>query len=621
MRGVVGEFRWDGGPAGGEAMPWGAGEIRRHRPAQAVAVGAWGAPHRAAWLGWHEQPDAGLLAVADITLYGADHLQNALGVLADGSSPAGLLLHAWQRWGEGMLAHLDGDYAFVIVDLHRQQLFAATDPMGVRPLFFRHRQAQGMAFASTPEALARWLGLDDRIPERRLLEPLFDAEQLAHLQPEIAGVERLPGGHAMAAGPGRCRVWRWWRPGQCRAPGLAATDTTGWVEGLRWHVAEAVRKRVADGVRAGVAFSGGLDSSAVLALAHAQAPTQVKAFSLRDGSNPVCPETRAIDIVLSATGVAVSTINTDDEAAAAQARAVVARLPRFILGRSGFLGLFEATAAAEGGEVMMNGLDADALFFYEDLPERLIRSGRSAEAWRQARLQDAMGLMPWMQAEIRRLRWTSWLPWWLRERIRDVRGRVERMPRLRAAFLNDATIARFGLRERVGAYLSSLRDPPPPADGVPTETVLSLTVQDGVARFQRRGRCLGLEMRSPFLDRALIEFAVWIPLELRLRDGHLKWILRQAIAPLLPPAVTWRGDKLHLGSHFDRVMLQPVLEGLIRDFRGSGPAIAPYVDRQRVLAQAERWQAGALDAVWQLKELLLLEWWLQHNADRVARDC
>ena len=139
-----------------------------------------------------------------------------------------------------------------------------------------------------------------------------------------------------------------------------------------------------------------------------------------------------------------------------------------------------------------------------------------------------------------------------------------------------------------------------------------------VGRFHARSRQNGIEMRCPFLDRDLLEFVAWVPLNLRMRNGRLKWVLRKAMNPHLPHAVVWRGDKLHLGSHFDRVMLRPVLDKLVRDFQGSGPAVAPYIDRKRFLLEAERWRSGAIEAVWNLKVILLLEHWLRYNHTKVV---
>lgn len=146
----------------------------------------------------------------------------------------------------------------------------------------------------------------------------------------------------------------------------------------------------------------------------------------------------------------------------------------------------------------------------------------------------------------------------------------------------------------------------------------SPVVLTSVGRCDDRARHYGIQLRCPFLDRDLIDLAAWIPLELRLRNGRLKWILRKAMNPYLPHEVTWRGDKLHLGSHFNRVLLRPVLDGVLRDFAGSGPAIAAYVDRKQFMVQAQRWLDGDIEAVWALSSWLALEHWLQHNHDRVA---
>lgn len=619
MRGIAGEFRWDGGRVPGEGVFPEPGRSGWRSPDGTAAIVRSGPASSGAWIGWHLHAEAGLLLAADVTLYAPDRLRAALGLAAHEGDPGTLLLRAWQRWGEGMLDRLDGDFALVVFDLRQRRAVAMTDPMGLRPLYYRADPARGFAFASSPDALAAWSGQDPRIPESRLLEPLFDAEQLACFEPEMAGVARLAAAQVCTVDAQGVRHRRWWRPGQ-HDPGLRADDVAGWVEGVRWHLQEAVRKRVADGLRVGVQFSGGLDSSAVLALAHGVgAADRMQAFSVLDRGTPGCPETRAIDALLASTGVPAITVDIAEmQAQATQALQAVAVLPRFVLGRSGFLALFERMAADAGVDVVMNGIDGDLLFFYEDLLERRVRAGDFAGALAQARRQDALGVMPWMEAELRRLRVSSRLPWRLREAVRDVRGWAAVAPRLRNAYLNKTAVARFGLQARMRAYLASLRKPRPPAAGLPTESLHGPITQDGISRFELRARHSGVVMRCPFLDRALVEFAAWIPLELRLRDGHLKWILRKAVEDIMPAAVAWRGDKLHLGSHFDRVMLQPVLERLVRDFAGSGPAVAPYVDREAVLRDARRWQAGELDAVWRLKMLLLLEHWLQHNADKVA---
>ena len=78
----------------------------------------------------------------------------------------------------------------------------------------------------------------------------------------------------------------------------------------------------------------------------------------------------------------------------------------------------------------------------------------------------------------------------------------------------------------------------------------------GIERYRRLASLYGVEPRLPFADRELIEFQAWMPIALRGRDGHLKWVLRQAMADLLPDPVRWRQDKSHIGYRFSQAQWQ-----------------------------------------------------------------
>ena len=163
MRGMVGEFRWDDMPAAGPpafGQPPGTGALDDWRSEDGrLTLAAWGgrAPNGCE-IGWHVDSIAGVVAVVDCSLYDRGRLANSLGLGQWAGSSAELLLRAWQQWGDAMLARLDGDFAFVICDLNERTVIAASDPMGMRALFYCHRSGQGFAFSTCPEALARWVG-------------------------------------------------------------------------------------------------------------------------------------------------------------------------------------------------------------------------------------------------------------------------------------------------------------------------------------------------------------------------------------------------------------------------------------------------------------------------------
>ncbi|RYD64256.1 MAG: hypothetical protein EOP84_32900, partial [Verrucomicrobiaceae bacterium] len=78
----------------------------------------------------------------------------------------------------------------------------------------------------------------------------------------------------------------------------------------------------------------------------------------------------------------------------------------------------------------------------------------------------------------------------------------------------------------------------------------------GLERYNRVASLFSIEPRPPFADRDLIEFQSWMPLALRMRDGHMKWVLRQAMEGWLPDEVRWRQDKSHMGWLFNRAGLR-----------------------------------------------------------------
>ncbi|HEU4885669.1 MAG TPA: asparagine synthase-related protein, partial [Longimicrobium sp.] len=120
----------------------------------------------------------------------------------------------------------------------------------------------------------------------------------------------------------------------------------------------------------------------------------------------------------------------------------------------------------------------------------------------------------------------------------------------------------------------------------------------------------GVEMRYPFLHRPLVEMSLGLPMELLLRPGTTKWVLRQAMRGILPEIVCLRGGK---GGPDTRMVWslsreEPRLRQMLRD-----PLVAQlgWVDRDRLLAAFERIKAGGNAARGALDAALALETWLR----------
>ena len=204
------------------------------------------------------------LLVADVRLDNREDLADALGLAtARELCDAAILLAAFERWGDDLVDHIVGDFAFAVLEPDRRRVTLARDPLGQRPLHY-HRSDGLFAFASMPKGLHAL----EAVPRAPDLERV--AEFLA-LLPErgsrtcFAGVERVEAGQVVTVTPGGVSARRYWPPARRE---LRLGSPRAYEEGLRHHLDQAVKARLR-GCDGGVAthLSAGLDSSIVTATA------------------------------------------------------------------------------------------------------------------------------------------------------------------------------------------------------------------------------------------------------------------------------------------------------------------------------------------------------------------
>jgi len=206
------------------------------------------------------------LLVADLRLDNRRELGAALGLAAAelaGLADSTLLGRALERWGEGCVERLAGDFAFAWFDAGAGRLLLARDPLGQRPLFFARRRGF-IAFASMPSGL-------HALPEvARRPDTDSVARFLAHLpqggsRSFFADVERVEPGHVVTLTPGAVSGRRFWRPQRHR---LRLGRFEDYVEAFRVELDRAVAARLRGGGPVTAChLSGGWDSNAVAATA------------------------------------------------------------------------------------------------------------------------------------------------------------------------------------------------------------------------------------------------------------------------------------------------------------------------------------------------------------------
>lgn len=184
-----------------------------------------------------------------------------------------VIIHGYAEWGDDVVSHLRGIFAFALWDERRRRLLLARDRLGVKPLFYALRGNE-LAFASETRAL-----LDIHAQARDLnVDAMFQFLRHAYVggaHTIWAGIARLPPATTLAfdADSGSVTLHRYWAIGDVDARWSAAAAS----QELQHLLAEAVREQLVSDVPVGVFLSGGIDSSLVTALA-AEASPQIDSF-------------------------------------------------------------------------------------------------------------------------------------------------------------------------------------------------------------------------------------------------------------------------------------------------------------------------------------------------------
>lgn len=204
-----------------------------------------------------------------------------------------VLLHGYAAWREGLLDRLDGMYAFAIWDTHERRLFAARDPLGIKPLMVAEIDG-GLVFASTLAPFLALPGFPRRLDPEALRDYLAFQTPLAP-QTFVRAVRQLPPAHLLRfdAASARMETARYW---SIPRPSPTAEDRPTLVARIDAALKESVRRQLVADVPLGAFLSGGIDSSLMVRYMAEADAKPLKTFSLRfrDAGFDETPHARAV---------------------------------------------------------------------------------------------------------------------------------------------------------------------------------------------------------------------------------------------------------------------------------------------------------------------------------------
>ena len=519
-----------------------------------------------------------------------------------------VIVHAWEEWGEGMMARLNGMFAFALFDERSQTLLLARDRLGVKPLVYA-LVPDGLVFASEMKALLADPDVPDDLDHEALVEYLTFNYTLG-ARTLLKAIRRLPAAHLLTWRNGLVEIREYW---DVQVGATVPVDEATAAAMVRDALAGATRRRLRSDVPLGALLSGGIDSSVVVSLMAGELGRSLKAFSadFTDAAYSELPyarmvaqryeiDHRTVTIEPDVERLVERLVWTNDEPLGDSSTVPTYLLSEFVRGH------VTVALSGDGGDETFFGYEtyqADQLFqLYRRLPaavrravipglvDRLPVSFAKVSLDFKLRQFVAAGLADPFEAHC------SW---------RRMCSESER-----AALLDpDVTAAtrHFSPFETPRRYF----DRHPDADFLTRCLYVDLRTwltDDVLVKVDRASMAHALEVRSPFLDREVVETAFSLPRRLKLRGATKKYIVRRAFADRVPPAVFDR-PKAGFNAPVASWLLGP-LRTLVDDTllarSGSSldvlrrPAIARLVDELR---------GGVRDHSHKIWGLLNLELW------------
>lgn len=456
-----------------------------------------------------------------------------------------VLLHGYREFGDSFVEKLNGMWAFAIWDVEKRRLFLSRDRFGKKPLYWFFRKGT-FAFASELTALLEHPESPRSVSRTALLK-FFAYALIPAPHSAVQGIWKLPAGHNLVLEPGKVPVVkRYWRYQLEVDETLAQRSETSLAEELLERLDRAVQRRLMADVPLGVFLSGGVDSTAIAALAvrHVGAG-RLRTFSM-GFSEPSYDESafarRAADFLQTrheceqldldkACEVLPQIFDQLDEPQGDNSL-----LPTWLLSR--FTRRHVTVAlGGDGGDELFAGYDT-----FRGL-QKAERYARLVPKPVHGAIKALAGLLPVSHANLsfdfkmkRGLGGVShpaplWNAAWLGALRPDELRRVFQEPVALEEIYSEAIETWEACRQ-------------PDLLNRSLQFYTEIYLQDGIlAKVDRASMMHGLEARSPFLDIEVADFARRLPGHFKLRHGTTKYLLKKALEPLLPADIIHRKKK------------------------------------------------------------------------------
>lgn len=594
-----------------------------------------------AWCGLHTTPESkherqplsdhesGLTLVADARVDNRDELKRALSCEPSSGkvvTDADLILQAYQKWGRDSPKHIVGAYAFAIWEERDQNLFVCCDHMAIRKVYY-YQTPRLFAFATEIEALLALPAAPRRINDVAIADHLIYHRGRDPEATFYEDIRALKPAHFRIVSRDQSKSSKYWDIDPNFE--LSLSDETAYVEAFKEKFTEAVRCRLRSTSPVGSALSGGIDSSSIVCMSREllnEAEKPLHTFSAifpnhNEKDLKAIDERPYIRAVAQLEGIKPHYLRADkvsplvdiDEAFDAYDDGLWA--PNLYMHWI----MFEA-AQEEGVRVFLDGADGDTTvshgfellsdLWWEGKWERAdwhMRQAAEKSVYSEARLARRW-IYPALHCYIRNGKWGKLTRsiWHLNreyhiplreilsvvvasevlseefvEQIRRMRGETQSRKNQKGIVKKELVDKLMEATSTFSHGNNGVERPTPSREMhyqslIQGNSALLLNIADKTAA------SMPVEPRYPFFDRRLMEFCVSLPPELKFNYGLERYVLRKAMAGILPDKVRLRAGKGNLGANLSRNLLQLEKNRIDKLLSEGERLLSPYVNIDEV---------------------------------------
>lgn len=509
-------------------------------------------------------PRRGLSIVADVEIHNrADLIRNlSSGQISPSCSDASLILAAYEKWGEDCPRFLLGEFSFAIWDANRKRLFCCRDHMGQRP-FFYWTNGSRLAFSSDPLVLFSLPGIGRELNREKLGSFAVNKARSLAGQTFFRDIFSLESATTLTFAQSGLTKRRYWHAEE--GTGCVSTREEEAFEALREILLEAVACRLRGKERVAAFFSGGLDSSSLVALAarcleKSNRSIIALAGVLPEQSKPQFRDERAfIDEFRDHRNVTIEYVAPDEHAGPFDGIEDPASFYYHPLrfSRQYLYDALQKMAISAGAETILFGVGGEA----------------GATTWARTHYIELASRLRWCTLG-RELLSSRSLPG--HSTIRLFAGQVRRFlapsPDHHPHFFLAPDYLRTIERADAGFHWPDHH----------RDQLMDIQEHMNLHPFRPLRLASRIPTTFPLLDKRVLEFCLAAPGHMKVRNGYPRYLIRRALDGILPRKIQWRTDKQAFSPDYAKRYLAQ--RGKARDFVA---AIGPH-DPVRQIVDVDR---------------------------------